>query len=72
MAKVLELAFELTGGKTMTLSINNPSATLTDDSVNNAMETIIAQNIFEREGQSIVAKKSARVVDRVLTSFTMN
>ncbi|WP_332645451.1 DUF2922 domain-containing protein [Lysinibacillus sp. 54212] len=72
MTKVLELVFELTGGKTLTLSINNPSTSLTDEMVNSTMQTIIAQNIFEREGQSIVGKKSARLVDRVVTPFTMS
>lgn len=72
MAQVLELVFELTGGKALTLSINNPSSSLTDGKVNNAMQTIIDQNIFEREGQTIVAKKSARLVDRIVTPFTMN
>lgn len=65
--KVLELSFKLSNDKTMTISIANPKHTLTESDINMAMNTIVSSNYFSREGNTIVAKKQARFVERNVT-----
>lgn len=65
--KVLELSFKLSNDKTMTISIANPKDTLTESDINMAMNTIVSSNYFSREGNTIVAKKQARFVERNVT-----
>ena len=69
MTQVLELVFELTDGKSLTLSVPNPKTDITDNEVNAAMQTIVAANVFVREGETIAAKKGARIVEREVTEF---
>ena len=72
MSQVLELAFELADGKSLTLSVPSPKAGVTADEVNSAMQAIITANVFSREGAAITAKKFARIVEREVTEFDMN
>ena len=69
MTQVLELVFELTDGKSLTLSVPNPKAGITENEVNTAMQTIMSSNVFVREGATIAAKKGARIVEREVTEF---
>jgi len=64
MNRVLELKFQLENDGQLTLSVPNPKENLTAADVSQAMQTIVDANIFEREGNSIVGKLSARIVDR--------
>lgn len=64
MNRVLELKFKLENDAQLTLSIPNPKENLTAADISQAMQTIADANIFEREGNSIVGKISARIVDR--------
>lgn len=64
MNRVLELKFKLENDAQLTLSIPNPKENLTAADISQAMQTIVDANIFEREGNSIVGKISARIVDR--------
>ncbi|WP_413367499.1 DUF2922 domain-containing protein [Lysinibacillus sp. 3P01SB] len=72
MNEVLELVFELADGKSLTLSVPSPKAGVTAAEVNAAMQVVVAANVFSREGAGIVAKKSARIVEREVTEFEMN
>ena len=72
MTQVLELTFELADGKSLTLSVANPKVNVTEAEINQAMETIIASGAFTRDGQAIVAKKLARIVERNVTEFALN
>ncbi|MGM9951206.1 MAG: DUF2922 domain-containing protein [Lysinibacillus sp.] len=72
MTQLLELVFELANGKSLTLSIPNPKANLTDNEINAAMQTIVTSNVFVREGAAITAKKGARIVERGVTEFKIN
>ena len=61
----LELQFATEEGKTRTLSINEPALDLDPETVQAAMDTIAAQNIFEQEGIQIYNQvKGARYVTR--------
>ena len=72
MTQVLELIFELADGKSLTLSVGSPKPNVTEAEINQAMQAIITSDSFVRNGQAIVAKKSARIVERNVTDFTMN
>lgn len=62
--KKLDLLFENEEGKTVTYSLNNPIEPADPELVNEVMDTIIAENIFETKGGAVVKKKGARIVDR--------
>lgn len=61
----LELRFGTSEGKTRTLSVNQPALDLEPSAVQNAMEAIAAQGIFENDGIELYKDvKSARYVTR--------
>src|SRR5699024_529174 len=62
--KKLELKFENYDGKTVTYSLDNPVEPVDPELVNEVMDEIIAQDAFTSSGGDLVAKKSARIVDR--------
>lgn len=68
MAKTLELKFSTSAGKTKTMSVKEPILNLTSENTQQAMDKIIALNLFEIDGMNPYAEKvSARYVERVLT-----
>ena len=69
MTQTLQLVFELPEKKTMTLSIASPKLDLTAEQISEAMQTIVDQHIFMKDGETIVGKKIARIVDRAVTNF---
>ncbi|RNF41116.1 DUF2922 domain-containing protein [Planococcus salinus] len=69
MAKTLELIFETAAGKSVTLSVDDPKEDLTAQELQEGMETIITQNIFEVEGAAFASVKGARVIDRNVTEY---
>ncbi|PAV31281.1 hypothetical protein CIL05_01100 [Virgibacillus profundi] len=64
--KKLELKFENYDGKTVTYSLDVPIEPVDPATVNAAMDEIIAQNAFTSSGGDLVAKKSARLVERII------
>lgn len=64
MAQVLEMKFNTANGKIFTISLNNPKPNLTASDISNAMEVIIAQDVFHNEGNGLVSIKSARIIDK--------
>lgn len=62
--KKLDLIFENEEGKTVTYSLEAPIEPADAELINEAMDTIIAENVFETKGGAIVGKKGARIVDR--------
>ncbi|KYG91946.1 MULTISPECIES: DUF2922 domain-containing protein [Metasolibacillus] len=71
MTNTLQLIFQLADEKTLTLSVAQPKANLTDAEVVAAMQTIIEQNVFMRDNVTIVAKKAARIVSRTVKEFNV-
>lgn len=69
MAQVLELKFDTSNGKSMTLTVNEPKPNLTATEVQTVMQTIIDSDIFHSNGSSLVAINQARVVDRTVSEF---
>ena len=71
MAKTLELQFSTELGKTASLSIDNPKEPVDEEVVKLSMAQIIASNVFTSASGKLVAAKSARVVDRNVTDYTL-
>ena len=72
MAQVLQLTFANIAGNMMTININDPKPNLTEDEVNAAMQTIIDQAVFSKDGFLFNVKKSARIVERNVTAIELN
>ncbi|MCM3721251.1 MULTISPECIES: DUF2922 domain-containing protein [Solibacillus] len=72
MAQVLQLTFANIAGDTMTININDPKPNLTEAEVNAAMQTIIDQAVFSKDGFLYNVKKSARIVERNVTAIELN
>ncbi|SFM26974.1 Protein of unknown function [Gracilibacillus orientalis] len=62
--KKIELKFENEEGKTVTFSLDNPVEPVDPAAVSTAMDAILSQNAFFSSGGDLVAKKSARIVER--------
>ncbi|AMO85667.1 hypothetical protein B857_00521 [Solibacillus isronensis B3W22] len=71
MAQVLQLTFANIAGSTMTININDPKPNLTEAEVNAAMQTIIEQAVFSKDGFLFNVKKSARIVERNVTAIEL-
>ena len=70
MAKTLELRFLNSEGKAKSLSIQNPVNDLDAETVQTAMNQLVQQNIFEKEGiQFYSTVKGARYVERIATDI---
>ncbi|MEB1805739.1 MAG: DUF2922 domain-containing protein, partial [Bacillaceae bacterium] len=55
--------------KNVTISLDNPVYPVDPAAISAAMDEIIAQNAFTSSGGNLVAKKSARVVDRTVETI---
>ena len=64
MAKVLEMIFVTEEGKTASISIDNPKEPVDGILVKQAMDQIIAGNIFVASSGDFVSIKGARLVER--------
>lgn len=69
MSKRLELKFVNFEGKTATIPIDDPVEPVDPAAVSAAMDMIIVENIFTSSGGDLVAKKSARIVERNVTDI---
>ncbi|RFA34471.1 hypothetical protein CAI16_11205 [Virgibacillus dokdonensis] len=69
--KKLELKFTNQDGKTVNYSIDKPVEPVDTATVNAAMDEILQQNAFTSSGGDLVAKKSARIVERIVEEVEM-
>lgn len=72
MEKKIELLFENEEGKTVTISLDAPAEPVNPFAVNNAMDTIISQNIFTSSGGNLVKKRGARIVGRSVQTIELS
>ena len=61
-AKKLVMVFATNGEKNVSLSVDNPKASLKEAEIKSAMETIVAQNIFAPNGEDLVKCVEAKIV----------
>lgn len=54
-------------GNNVTISLDNPIEPVNQAAVSNAMDEIIAENVFTSNGGDLVAKHGARIVERNVT-----
>ena len=71
MAKTLELQFVTEGGNNARLSIDNPKEPIEEAAVKQAMEEIIAAEVFYTTGGKFVSAKGARVIERNVTDYEL-
>ncbi|MBO0603396.1 DUF2922 domain-containing protein [Sporosarcina sp. E16_3] len=69
MAKTLQLNFNTASGKKVSLTVDEPRADLTPQSIEAAMQEIIAANVFEINGAPLATAGSARVIERNVTEL---
>ena len=61
-AKKLVMVFATNKDKNVSLSVDNPKASLGEAQIKSAMETIVAQNIFAPNGEDLVRCVEAKIV----------
>ena len=64
MNQQLQMVFRTAGGRRVTLSLDDPLETLDATTVQNAMNTIVAKNIFTSSTGDLVGVIEARIVSR--------
>ena len=62
-AKKLVMVFATNGEKNVSLSVDNPKASLKEAQIKSAMETIVAQNIFAPNGEDLIKCVEAKIVN---------
>ncbi|ART77245.1 DUF2922 domain-containing protein [Sutcliffiella horikoshii] len=65
----LELFFLNEEGTKVKVSVDDPRSDLTQVEIEEAMDTIIAANVFTSKGGSFITKDSARIVERNVTEY---
>ena len=69
MAKTIELHFNTNLGKVAKLSVENPIEPIDTVKVKEAMDTIVAANVFGGKPGTLVSPKEARLVEHNVTSY---
>ena len=64
MEKSLQLVFKNASGTTKIITISNPKENLTKAQTDEAMQKIVAANVFNTLGGDLVQAVEARVVNR--------
>ncbi|KMJ60097.1 hypothetical protein AB685_04470 [Bacillus sp. LL01] len=65
----LELLFLNEEGSTVKISVDDPKTDLTPVEIEQAMDTIIAADVFTSKGGNFVEKDGARIIERNVTDF---
>ena len=69
MAQVLVMRFKNATGNTVSISLADPRAGLTQAEVVAAMDQVMVKNIFTTSGGDLVSKLSATIVDTTETEL---
>lgn len=70
--KTLEMFFENEEGRTVKYTLDKPLEDLDPEAVNAAMDEVIEQEAFHSSGGNIIAKKSARIVEKVIEDIELD
>lgn len=71
MTKTLELQFLNSTGKTVKITIDSPIEPVDQATLNAAMDSILAANIFVSKEGDFTTKKGARIIERNVTDITL-
>ncbi|MCP3760980.1 DUF2922 domain-containing protein [Domibacillus sp. A3M-37] len=69
MAKTLQLQFTTAGGGTSSITVDAPVEPVNAAAVQQAMDAIIASNVFIATTGSFVTAKGASLIDREVTEI---
>ncbi|MFT8318032.1 MAG: DUF2922 domain-containing protein [Sporolactobacillus sp.] len=69
--KKLNLVFQNEAGKSVTLSLNDPVEPVNPAAVKDAMNEVIARNVFTSTGGALTKIKSARISDNSATAIEL-
>ena len=69
LEKTLQMVFNSASDKPVTLSIKEPKSSLTEQEVNAAIQTILNQQVFAKDGAAYISIKSAKLVERYVTKY---
>lgn len=68
----LSMTFLLDTGDKINLTVDSPKSPITETEIKNAMDVVVAQNIFEPQvGASIVGSVSAKIVQTETTEYDL-
>jgi len=70
--KKIELFFENEDGKTVKYTLDKPVEPVDPEAVKEAMDTIIAENVFYSSGGDLIEPKSARIVENIIEEIELN
>ena len=70
--KTLQLQFVTAANKTASLSVNDPKPTLTDEDVKQAMNAVLATQVFIDADEPFASIKGAQIIERNVTPFAVN
>ncbi|MBD8006431.1 DUF2922 domain-containing protein [Bacillus norwichensis] len=71
--KTLELHFITGGDKTARITIEQPQEPVNSEDVKNAMQSIIASEVFiDSEGNKYEEMKAARLIERTVTEYSLD
>lgn len=70
-AKVLQLIFKNANGKKVTISLEDPKDSITEEDIKTAMETVVAKNVFLKNDYELVSADSARIVATTTTTYDL-
>lgn len=69
MTKTLQLTFQTTGDKKVTLTVDEPKEDITKEEVEATMDEIIEAGLFEVEDHPFASAVSAKIVEREVTEL---
>ncbi|CAG9621202.1 DUF2922 domain-containing protein [Sutcliffiella rhizosphaerae] len=68
----LELTFINEDGEKARITVDFPRADLTVEEIEQAMDSIVAADVFTSKGGSFVSKDGARIIERNVTDFELS
>ncbi len=71
MMKKIELRFRNVDDKIVKFELDNPVDPIDPVVVNEAMDTIIAENVFTSSGGDLLTKESARIVQQLVEEIEL-
>ncbi|MBU5337264.1 DUF2922 domain-containing protein [Intestinibacter bartlettii] len=69
--KKLVMIFKNSAGKKVTISIEDPKDDLTEEQIKNAMDTIVAKNVFKKNDYALVEAVGAQIVTTQTTDYDL-
>lgn len=69
--KKIELRFRNVDDKLVRFELDNPVDPIDPAVVNEAMDTIIAENVFTSSGGDLLTKESARIVEQIVEEIEL-